>query len=70
MEWPYLRPGVEPTTGTIIHWDISSPFLISSRYRSSLAKLPPVKIFELICFERLTSSGSSVDYHLHLLHVG
>ena len=40
--WPYLLPGVDPTTGTIIHYAISSPFLISSRYRSSDAKLPPI----------------------------
>jgi len=38
---PYLRPGVLPTTGTIIHYAIASPFLISSKYKSSLAKLPP-----------------------------
>jgi hypothetical protein len=41
--WPYLLPGVDPTTGTIIHWAFSSPFLISSKYKSSEAKLPPIE---------------------------
>ncbi len=41
MVCPYLLPGVYPTTGTIIHYADWSPFLKSSRYKSSEAKLPP-----------------------------
>ena len=41
IEWPYLRPGVFPTTGTIIHWAAESPFLRSSKYKSSEASEPP-----------------------------
>lgn len=39
--WPYLRPGVDPTIGTIIHEALSSPFLRSIKYRSSDAREPP-----------------------------
>ena len=40
-ECPYLLPGVVPTTGTIIHYASSSPFLKSKKYKSSGATPPP-----------------------------
>lgn len=41
MEWPYLRPGVYPTTGTTVHIPVSSEPRISKKYKSSDAKLSP-----------------------------